>query len=95
MANGNGETFLEIRKILETNSKIPSKVATRLTLAALADLREEQKGLVSRVKEVEDDSIILWAKRNKIIAGVLVALIMTSPIDTIYNILLLLATHLK
>lgn len=95
MSNGNGETFSEIRKILETEKSIPAKVATRLTLAALADLRDNQLRQDLRIDEVERDSIILWAKNNKIIAGVLVILIASAPADAIYNILQLISSHLK
>lgn len=95
MAPGNGETFDEIRKILENGKKIPSHVGLRLTLAALADMRENQQVQAAEIKELQQDSILRWAKNNKIVAVVLAALIVSGPADTLWNMLQLVITKIK
>lgn len=95
----NGETFKEIRQLLETEKSITPKVAARLTLAAVADINDKIDKKFAyydeHIKELEQDSILLWAKRNKSIALLLVILLASAPVDTIYNLLKVIVQNIK
>ena len=81
----NGETFKEIRDLLESEDKISTTVATRLTLSAMADLMKEfkdyvvedkaqHKAITAQIKILESKNILLWVEKNKAFSGILMVL---------------------
>ena len=54
----NGEMIIELREILEGDRQISSKTANRLTLAALADVLENQKKAAADRDEIRKNPMV-------------------------------------
>jgi len=81
----NGETFKEIRELLNSEDKISSTVATRLTLSAMADLMDkfdayvladklQHKVIAEEIEKLKQKNILLWVEKNKAFSGILMVL---------------------
>jgi len=81
----NGETFREIRELLNSEDKISATVATRLTLSAMADLMDkfdkyvlddkvQHKVIAEEIEKLKQKNILLWVEKNKAFSGILMVL---------------------
>ena len=62
------ELNTEINDLLGQRT-IPQERANRLMLAMLSDIRTNMTKQSDRIKTVEDTSIVLWVRKNKLIAA--------------------------
>jgi hypothetical protein len=72
------ELNAEIKALLGSEKTIPQARANLLMIAMLSDIRDNVTKQSDRIKIVEDTSIVLWVRKNKLVAalGLLAALLL-------------------